>query len=214
MQRAPRLCDVYAILDPDRVPDAERFVRDVIAGGARRVQLRAKHLGSGPMLRLARRLQPLCAGSGVAFIVNDRPDVAWLAGADAVHLGQDDLPVEHVARAMPDLSIDVSTHDLAQLRAAVAGGASAVAFGPVFTTRSKENPDPVVGIDGLTRAVRHSRVPVIAIGGIDATNIGDVARAGAAYAAVIGALADETDRIGRTRALVAAARAATAGAPS
>lgn len=212
------MCDVYAILDPARVPDAERWVRDVIAGGAKRVQLRAKSLGAGATLALARSMGRLCADANVELVVNDRPDVALLAGAGAVHLGQDDLPAEHVIRAMPGLAVDVSTHTLAQLRAAVSAGARAVAYGPVFPTASKEQPDAVVGVEGLARAVRESRVPVIAIGGIDATNIGAVARTGAAYAAVIGALVPDADRVERTRALVAAARTPDAhgsnGAPS
>lgn len=201
------MCQLYAILDADRVPDPEQYVRDVIAGGATRVQLRAKSLPSGPMLALARRIAPLCAAARVPLVVNDRADVAAACAAE-LHLGQDDLPVELVKRALPTLRVSVSTHDPDQARQAVRAGADAIALGPIFPTRSKERPDPVVGL-GMLRAVAASvAVPVIAIGGIDVSNVAQVAAAGAAFAAVIGALAEPEGREARARALVEAARGA------
>jgi thiamine-phosphate pyrophosphorylase len=136
----------------------------------------------------------------VAFIVNDRLDVALAAGADGVHLGQDDLPLAAARRVAPaGFVIGVSTHNLAQARAAVAGGADYLGFGPCFATATKENPDPVVGLDALAEVCRLP-APVVAIGGITLDTVGAVARAGAAAAAIIGAVnaADDVTAAART----------------
>jgi thiamine-phosphate pyrophosphorylase len=125
----------------------------------------------------------------VAFVVNDHPALALRVGADGVHLGQDDMPIE-AARALcgSRLAIGLSTHDLAQARDAATRGADLIGFGPVFATASKHNPDPVVGLDGVRAACAAVSIPVVAIGGITVANVADVARAGAAMAAAIGAL--------------------------
>src|SRR5262249_21742740 len=122
---------------------------------------------------------------GVAFCVNDRVDIALLAEADAVHLGQDDLPLA-AARALAGdrLIVGISTHSVAQAEAALAGGADYLGFGPIFVTASKDNPDPVQGLQALAEIVRlANRVPVVAIGGITPQNASLVARTGAAAAA-------------------------------
>src|SRR5438067_13263610 len=107
------------------------------------------------MAALCDELRPLCRARAALFIVNDRLDVALAGGADGVHLGQDDLPLAAARRlAPPGFMIGVSTHDLAQARAAAAAGADYLGFGPVFATRSKGNPDPIVGLDGLAAACR------------------------------------------------------------
>lgn len=194
---------VYAIVDAERVRDPVGFVGAVIEAGADRVQLRAKQLGSGAMLALARRLVPLCKRAGVPFIVNDRADVALACDADGVHVGQEDLPADQVRRLVPGRILGVSTHSLEQARLAAAAGADYIGFGPVFATCSKERPDAVVGPELLAAVVREVAVPVVAIGGIDRTNIAEVARAKARWAAVIGALVDADDPRAATRDLLA-----------
>ena len=126
--------------------------------------------------------------------VNDRVDVALAIGADAVHLGQDDLSVKDARLVAGDaLAIGVSTHDEVQARAAFDAGADYVGFGPVFPTRTKERPDPVVGELALTRVAAALSIPVVAIGGIDLANIHRVAATGAAAAAVISAVEEAVD---------------------
>jgi thiamine-phosphate pyrophosphorylase len=156
------------------------------------LQLRAKHASSRRTLALLRELSPLCRRRGTLLFANDRPDLAVLSGADGVHLGQDDLPIEAARRIAPGLRIGVSTHDLRQLEDALSHTPDYVAFGPVFGTTSKEHPDPIVGLDALSAAARRAGklgIPVVAIGGIDLTRAPAIAAHGA-IGAVIGALLD------------------------
>ena len=172
----------------------------ILRGGCAVMQLRAKKAGAGDMLRLARSLRALCRDHGVPFVVNDRPDVALLAEADGVHLGQEDLPIDVVRAIAPSLAIGVSTHDLAQAGAAERAGADLIGFGPVWPTQTKENPSPIVGLNLLAEVVRTVRIPVVAIGGVDEKRALEVARTGASYAAVIRAIcaADDPERAART----------------
>jgi len=119
------------------------------------------------------------------FIVNDRADIAVLANAQGVHVGQQDLNVEE-ARVIvgPDNLVGVSTHSLEQLDAADKTSADYIAFGPIFPTSSKENPDPVVGLDLLREARQHTQKPIVAIGGITLQRAAEVFRAGADSLAV------------------------------
>jgi len=174
----------------------------LVDGGARVLQLRMKGADAAEQLALARLLAPWCRARGVTFIVNDRVDVALAAGADGVHLGQDDLPLPAARTIVPaGFLIGVSTHDEAQARAAA--GADYIGFGPCFTTSTKQNPDPVVGLDRLARVCAASPIPVVAIGGITLDTVAAVARAGAAAAAIIRAVNAAPD-------VAAAARAASA----
>jgi thiamine-phosphate pyrophosphorylase len=171
-------------------------------GGARIVQLRIKGADAVAQLALARVLAPWCRARGVTFIVNDRVDVAIAGGADGVHLGQDDLPLA-AARALAPAGfvIGVSTHDEAQARAAIAGGADYLGFGPCFVTKSKRNPDPVVGCEQLARVCSFATIPVVAIGGIDLDTVGQVVRAGASAAAIIRAVNGAADVRAAARAV-------------
>jgi thiamine-phosphate pyrophosphorylase len=185
---------LYPIVDVEGVRacglDVVEFAARVLAARPALLQLRAKALGARQTLELARALVPLCRDAGALFFVNDRPDLAVLAGADGVHVGQSDLPIEEVRRFAPALKIGVSTHDLSQLDAALAARPDYVAFGPVFPTTTKENPDPVVGINGLVRAKERATatgVPLVAIGGIDREGAAKLAPLGV-LGAVIGAL--------------------------
>jgi thiamine-phosphate pyrophosphorylase len=183
------------VLDRDDPRLAEALV---VGAGARVLQLRMKAASAAAQLAVVRWLRPLTRAHGCALVINDRVDLALAAEADGVHLGQEDLPLE-AARRLRDASgarlwIGISTHDEAQVRAAVSGGADYLGFGPVFATVTKANPDPVQGLDGLRRAViAAGSVPVVAIGGLDPARAVAVARQGAAAACAIAAVNDAPD---------------------
>ena len=186
----PRL---YPILVPSRIgsgtlAESCEFALELVAGGATLIQLREKEASAKEILRLARELRRLLP-ENVALILNDRPDVAIAAHVNGVHLGQDDIPPEAARRIVgPEGLIGVSTHNLEQLKAAHETSANYLAIGPVFTTTSKENPDPVIGIEGVRQARVLSRKPLVAIGGITLQNCQFVIDAGADSVAVISEL--------------------------
>lgn len=185
--------------------DALRLATLLADGGAAILQLRMKDAAAADVLRNARALVALTRARRLPLIVNDRVDVALAAGADGVHLGQEDLPLAAARPLVPaGFIIGVSTHDEEQARAAAAAGADYIGFGPCFATRSKRNPDPVVGVERLARVCRDVRIPVVAIGGITLDTVRAVAAAGAAAAAVIAAVNRSADPIAAARAVVAA----------
>jgi thiamine-phosphate pyrophosphorylase len=184
---------VYAIADGSAGRPMEELVRAFVAGGAAVVQLRVKQPATGELLQLARAARKLCAGKAL-FFMNDRPDIARLARADGVHLGQDDLPLAEARKIVgPEMIIGISTHSDEEIDAAQ--GADYIGFGPVFATSSKPGAPlpPPQGIEGLERAVHRSRIPVVAIGGITAENADEVAATGARCAAAIAAVCKAPD---------------------
>ncbi len=186
---------LYAIVGQwVNMPGGMDRVRHVLQGGASTVQLRVKDMNTRDMVALAIALVRTAREFGARLIVNDRLDVALAAGADGVHLGEADLPV-HMARAVagPGLLIGASTGSPGAVRQLEIEGADYLGVGPVFTTATKPDARPVIGIQGLKRVVDASGIPVVAIGGIDQANIEDVVRTGAAGAAVISALFDHAD---------------------
>jgi thiamine-phosphate pyrophosphorylase len=206
----------YAILDapeatvgegvrPGALDDLERRAAGLLAGRPCYLQLRAKAWPAAALRDAALVIAPLCRRAGVPFCVNDRLDVALAVSADAVHLGQDDLPLDDARRvAAGRLAIGFSTHNRAQALAAAAGGADYIGFGPVFGTRSKRNPDPTVGLEALRAIAAEVAVPVVAIGGITLDRVADVAATGAAAAAVISAVSEAPDPAAAGRAVSAA----------
>ena len=184
-----KLRGLYPILDAEmaaaRGHDLVTCARGFAALGLEVQQLRAKTLSGCEFLRLAERLREVVP----CLIVNDRVDVALLAGAAGVHLGQDDLPAAAAQRlAPPGWVVGVSTHSLEQAQRAAADRPDYLALGPIYTTSSKLKPDPVVGVQILS-AVRHAYAgPLAAIGGIQLDNCEAVWRAGADAVAVISAL--------------------------
>jgi thiamine-phosphate pyrophosphorylase len=149
-------------------------------GGARLLQLRAKGVPDRTMLALALEAVAAARRWGALVLVNDRPDVAAIAGAAGVHLGQDDLGPADARRILgPGALIGLSTHSLDQVRGAPVDQLSYLAFGPVFPTRTKERPEPVVGLTLLREARRWSSLPLVAIGGVGLETARSVVEAGA-----------------------------------
>lgn len=192
--RLATVVGLYPIVDIDscerRNIDPLTLLGAVIDGGAALLQIRAKHMPSGALLDLLSKARSLTRSRGVRLIVNDRADLASLSDADGVHVGQDDLSVGEVRRIDERLGVGVSTHSLSELQAALPLAPDYVAFGPVFETSSKDRAEPVVGLEQLRLAhdlARAAGVPLVAIGGLDASRA--VAVAGCANAiAVISAL--------------------------
>lgn len=178
---------LYAIIDPTLLTISELALAESLAGsGVELIQYRDKTASSRRYFEISRQLSNVLGPRGARLIVNDRPDVALLAGAGGVHVGQEDLGVED-ARAIcgADRWVGVSTHTLEQLAAADRTSADYVAFGPIFQTATKKNPDPVVGTDLLRKARAITKKPLVAIGGITLERAADVYRAGADSLAVI-----------------------------
>ena len=181
----PRL---YVILDAALAPEPVTELADrLLAAGVRLFQYRDKAGSGGDVLRNSRRLADQLISRGAMFVVNDRPDIAWLAGASGVHLGQDDLEAED-ARAILGSSklVGVSTHNREQFEVALATSADYLAVGPIFETGSKTNPDPVVGTALLKKLRPLTERPIVAIGGITLERAKEVIEAGADSVAVIG----------------------------
>jgi len=181
-------------------------VRRLSAGGATFIQLREKRLSPREFYREAEEALRVARACGVRLIINDRVDIALALSADGVHLGQDDLPIERARELLgDDAIIGFSTHNLEQAELAAHLSVDYIAIGPVFETQSKENPDPVVGLDGLRR-VREvvNEIPLVAIGGIGRRNIKEALEAGADAVAVISLLLTHPPEIeARTREILA-----------
>ncbi|HYZ77034.1 MAG TPA: thiamine phosphate synthase [Gaiellaceae bacterium] len=159
-----------------------------IADGATVVQLRIKGTPADDVVEVGRSIRAACAAAGVTFVVNDDVDAALRAGADGVHLGRDDVGAERARTA--GVLLGLSAASVAEALEAEAAGASYVGAGPVWETPSKPDAGPPLGLDGLAAISRAVAVPVVAIGGVDASNAGDCIRAGAAGVAVIRAVAE------------------------
>jgi len=179
---------LYAIVDAELAERPLELTFKALNAGCAIVQLRAKQLDDLAFLKIAMRIRSACAHAGVPFVVNDRADIARLVGADGLHLGQDDLSIADARSVVGKMSVGVSTHSLAQASRADAEGADLIAFGPVFETQTKENPDPVVGLKTLEEVCQTVSRPVVGIGGITRKNAGETLQAGARYVAVISAL--------------------------
>lgn len=178
-----------AITDPAATAGLVEAANRVVAAGVPALQLRWKGATARQLLAIAEAFRPTTSAARTLLILNDRLDVALAAGADGVHLGDDDIPL-HVARRLaptPFLigrSVDTPEEAVAAERA----GADYLGAGPVFATGSKLDTGPVLGLDGFARVCRAVSVPVVGIGGVAAANAADVFRAGAAGVAVLGAV--------------------------
>lgn len=193
---------LYAILDVDSLcgRPLEAVCETLLDAGVRLFQYRDKQGSSRRIFEAAASLLPMIRDAGARLIVNDRADVALVAGADGVHLGQDDLTAEEARRVLkPGQIVGCSTHNLNQLRQGDASPADYLAFGPIFGTGSKARPDPIVGLDGLERARKATSKPLVAIGGITVENARAVIMHGADTVAVIAGLLGAPDLSERAR---------------
>jgi thiamine-phosphate pyrophosphorylase len=198
----PRL---YAITDAEAGRSHVEQVAELAAAGVEWIQIRDKHLSGRALYEITRAALEVAHPRSARIIVNDRVDVAKAAGADGVHLGQDDLPAD-AARAIlgPVAIVGLSTHSVAQAVAAAELPVDYVAIGPVYTTGTKENPDPVVGLEGVAAVRAAVALPIVAIGGITLERAPAVAAAGADAVAVIGDLRVGESLGARARAYLAA----------
>jgi len=207
--RVPRL---NAIVDVDasrRVGwQPERLAAAFLSGGATFLQLRAKTSGSAAFLEIASHIAELTRSAGATLIVNDRADIARLAGADGVHVGQEDLTPEDVRRVLGgNKTVGLSTHTVEQMRDAIRQPVNYVAVGPVFGTSTKDTGYEAIGLASVTAAATlaaGASLPLVAIGGITLDRAGAVIDAGAASVAVIGDLLSTGDPEARVREYVRA----------
>ncbi|HEX3502199.1 MAG TPA: thiamine phosphate synthase [Xanthobacteraceae bacterium] len=198
-----------AIVDPERSGgrDLAELARLCAEGGATLVQLRDKHGDTGAMVEEARAIKKALAPFGVAFVVNDRVDVALAAGADGVHVGPDDMAVADARRLLgPEAIIGLSIKSVAEAQAAPVELIDYVGSGGVYATLSKEQKKPPIGPQGLARIIdalkrRKPAMPVCGIAGVDATNAAEVIGAGADGVAVISALSLAPDPSAAARTL-------------
>jgi thiamine-phosphate pyrophosphorylase len=195
MKPLPRL---YAIADAS-FGDPIRIAASLFEGGARLIQVRNKMASSGELLHQVERILS-SAPRDAEIIVNDRVDVALIANAAGVHLGQTDLPPAEARRIFGDSrAVGYSTHNMEQAVSADTLPVDYVAVGPVFATASKVNPDPVIGLDQLSIICKAIRKPVVAIGGIRLENAAEVLKAGAHSIAVIRDILDAPDVASRVQ---------------
>ena len=198
---------LYAILDPDQTGDRPlaSVLDAMLAGGVSVLQLRVKDRPADEFLRLALTARERTSRAGCLFIVNDRVDIALAAGADGVHLGQEDLPLEAARPLVGKRLIGVSTHSLEQAEEAERGGADYIGFGPMFPTRTKETGYETRGLSMLASVRRRVSLPIVAIGGITAENVMQTWSNGADAAAMISYLTRGGDAAARVKEILALA---------
>jgi thiamine-phosphate pyrophosphorylase len=196
---------LYVILDRQFLAGRDKLhiAGQIIEGGARVIQLRDKQSKKGELLLVAQKLRELCSQAGVLFIINDYLDLAMVVDADGLHIGQEDLPLPVVRRQLPiDKIVGCSVTTPPQATKAQNEGADYIAVGSIFPTTTKKEAI-VVGVDMLKKVKRIVSTPLVAIGGINQNNIGEVVAAGTDAVAVISAVLGEKDVRGAVQKLVA-----------
>lgn len=186
----------------DPVTSYETCAEAAVRAHLRVIQLRMKHVTREHLLSTAKNLRAITAGTQTLFIVNDEPEVAVEAGADGVHLGQDDMPIPLARERFPSLKIfGLSTHSPAQVEAAKKLCPDYIGVGPVYATPTKAIPDATLGLETMSKMLTAAQVPAVAIGGIDAIRLPDAVRAGAQNFAVVRAVCASTDPYSAIRRL-------------
>jgi thiamine-phosphate pyrophosphorylase len=207
VQKAQRvtLPALYAILDPEQIGSSspDSVLRQLLQGGAKMIQLRAKAMSSRDFIQLAQKARDLTIPFDCKLIVNDRIDIALGSAADGVHLGQEDLPLEVGRKLLGDRLIGISTHSLEQAKEAEANGADYIGFGPIFGTATKNTGYTARGLEMLARIRAAVDLPIVAIGGITEANIQDVWRVGADSAAIISDILKADDVAAKVSAILA-----------
>jgi len=201
-QKLLRDADLYVVTCAamSRGRTNDEILAAVIDGGARIVQLRDKDVSAGELYEQALRFRAATQRAGLLLIINDHIDIALAVGADGVHLGQDDLPIDAARRLAPDLIIGCSTHSLAQALEAQQRGADYVNIGPIYATGTKEHATPL-GVDMIRTIRPHLRIPFTVMGGINVDNLADVLDAGARIVAVVTAVTLADNMVEAVRSL-------------
>jgi thiamine-phosphate pyrophosphorylase len=200
VDRRARLRDARLYFVADR-GGMEHALEGALAGGVDLFQLRDKDASDDELLAAADIARERCHAAGALFLLNDRPDLAAACGADGVHVGQDDTPVDRARKVVgDDALVGLSTHSMQQAQAGSRSGADYIAVGPVHATPTKEG-RPAIGVGPLKYASAHVSVPWFAIGGIDSDNVGAVVKAGARRIVVVRAIAhaDDPEAVARAR---------------
>jgi thiamine-phosphate diphosphorylase len=197
---------LYAMLDPEQIHEKtpENVFLELLEGGAKIVQLRAKIMLPRDFLELARKARAVTRRYDCRLIVNDRVDIALACDADGAHLGQEDLPLRAARKIMPRRIIGISTHDLEQAREAEREGADYIGFGPLFGTHTKDTGYRARGVDMLQEIRAAVKLPIVAIGGINQSNVAQVWRAGADSAAIISDILHADSVAAKVRQILAA----------
>jgi thiamine-phosphate pyrophosphorylase len=198
MQERLETARLYFVVEADA---SDGLLHAALAGGCDLLQLRDHDASDDELLAAGERFRDACDEYGALFVMNDRPDLALQCGADGVHVGQDDLPVEDVRRLMgPETVIGLSTHSPEQFDAGLVSEADYLSAGPVWETPTKAG-RPAAGLDLVRHAAAVATKPFFAIGGIDESNIAGVVAAGASRAVVVRAIRDAADPRGVAVAL-------------
>jgi thiamine-phosphate pyrophosphorylase len=157
------------------------------------LQLREKNLSDRELIRVGKQIREITRGTYTNFVINDRPDIAMICEADYLHLGQDDIPIEEACKIVGNMKIGLSTHSIKQAKDALSKKPDYIGFGPIYPTNTKAIPDKPVGVDQLKEVLQFSDVPVVAIGGIDNSNIINVINTGAPNVALVKYLMQTND---------------------
>ena len=173
-------------------------VKETLEGGATAIQLRLKGVSTREMVEVGKEIRKLTEDYDALYIVNDRLDVALAVGADGVHVGQEDMPVEIVKEIAPNLIVGISASNLREALEGEKKGADYIGAGSVFPTRTKENAK-LLGLEGLREVVENVHIPVVAIGGINHGNVREVLKVGVDGVAVISAIVGSEDVVEATR---------------
>lgn len=198
----------YAMVDPAGGHEPVALAETLLDAGARIMQLRLKDAPGRDFLAAARAIAEMCRKRGAILIVNDRVDIAILANAHGVHLGQEDLPLEAARRILTsneNMMIGISTHNLEQARAAENGGADYIGFGAIYSGGLK-NVAAGQGLDQLRKIRAAVKIPIVAIGGITEARVTETLAAGADAVAIITDIVNAPDISAKVRAILALAR--------
>jgi thiamine-phosphate pyrophosphorylase len=177
-------------------------LESVIDGGAKIVQFREKDFPEREIFLRAEQYRKITADAGILLIINDRVDIALAVGADGVHLGQDDIPLEAAREIVPDLLIGISTHSIGEALIAQEGGADYVNVGPIFSTNTKQGLHRFLGPEAVTAIGEKVEVPYTVMGGIKESNLDEVLCRGARRVAVVTAVTQAPDVVKATRSLI------------
>lgn len=197
---------LYVVTDDKFLPrDADtrslETLKDIVKmcadGGAKIFQYRAKKLDMYIQFKQAETIKHECDNNNLVFAVNDRADLAYILGSQILHVGQEDIPPYAIKKKFPELKIGFSTHNMEQVKGAMQINEllDYISFGPVFGTTTKENPYPKTGIDDLKWTIENSKLPVVAIGGINDKNLDQVILSGARAIAMISFVLEDTKKI-------------------